>query len=283
MYKNLKVSVVIPARDEEKSIGLVVEDLLALQNSLIDDIVVCDNGSNDLTAQRAKEAGARVVYEKRPGYGTACITALAALEASDIILFTDGDHSFKAAQAIRLLDGIAKGADLVIGSRVLGEIESGALTVPQAMGNRLAGFLIKCLWGVKVTDLGPYRAIRSSALERLKMMDTAFGWTVEMQVKAIQQGLRMIEVPVDTKRRIGQSKISGTIRGTVGAGVGILSMIAKLWWQQSNFNEDSELSVVSGMERSGFPETKVSDFPNAVFSRSLYDVWEESRTREREN
>jgi len=245
MYKNLKVSVVIPARDEEKSIGLVVEELLALQNAqrLIDDIVVCDNGSNDLTAQRAKQAGARVVYEKKPGYGTACLTALAALDASDIILFTDGDHSFKAAQAIRLLDGIADGADLVIGSRVLGQIESGALTVPQAMGNRLAGFLIKCLWGVKVTDLGPYRAIRSSALDRLKMMDTAFGWTVEMQVKAIQQGLQMIEVPVDTKRRIGQSKISGTLRGSLGAGVGILSMIAKLRWQQSKFlsNEDSEL------------------------------------------
>jgi glycosyltransferase involved in cell wall biosynthesis len=241
MYKNLKVSVVIPARDEEKSIGLVVEELRALQNRLIDDIVVCDNGSNDLTAQRAKQAGARVVYEKRAGYGIACLTALAALDASDIILFTDGDHSFKAAQAIRLLDGIAEGADLVIGSRVLGQIESGALTAPQAMGNRLAGFLIKCLWGVKVTDLGPYRAIRSSALDRLKMMDTAFGWTVEMQVKAIQQGLRMIEVPVDTKRRIGKSKISGTLRGTIGAGVGILSMIAKLWWQKSNFNEDSEL------------------------------------------
>jgi glycosyltransferase involved in cell wall biosynthesis len=239
MYKNMKVSVVIPARNEEKSIGLVVEEMLVLQNAqktrLIDDIVVCDNGSKDLTAQRALVAGARVVYEKKPGYGTACLTALAALKATDIILFTDGDHSFKAAQAIRLLDGIANGADLVIGSRVLGRVEKGALTVPQAMGNRLASFLIKWLWGAKVTDLGPYRAIRSTALERLKMMDTAFGWTVEMQVKAIQQGLQMIEVPVDTLLRIGKSKISGTLRGTIGAGVGILSMIAKLRWQQTKF------------------------------------------------
>lgn len=235
----MKVSVVIPARDEEKSIGLVVKEMLALQNAqktrLIDDIVVCDNGSKDLTALRAKEAGARVVFENKAGYGTACLTALAALKATDIILFTDGDYSFKAAQAVRLLDGIANGADLVIGSRVLGRLEMGALTVPQAMGNRLASFLIKWLWGAKVTDLGPYRAIRATALGRLKMMDTAFGWTVEMQVKAIQQGLQMIEVPVDTKRRIGKSKISGTLRGTIGAGVGILSMIAKLRWQQTKF------------------------------------------------
>lgn len=236
MYRNLTISVVIPARDEEKSIGLVVKELLALQNEqqtrLIDEIVVCNNGSNDLTAQCAKEAGALVVYENKPGYGIACLTAIAALKPTDIVLFTDGDYSFKAAQAVRLLDGIVDGADLVIGSRVLGRIESGALTLPQTMGNRLASFFIKSLWGHQVTDLGPYRAIRSSALECLDMTDTAFGWTVEMQVKAIQQGLQIIEVPVDTKRRIGKSKISGTFRGTIGAGVGILSMIAKLWWQQ---------------------------------------------------
>lgn len=236
MHKNRKVTVIIPARNEEKSIGLVVEELLVLQNQqhnrLIDDIIVCDNGSNDLTAQHAKKAGARVVYEKKPGYGTACLSALAVVEPTDIILFTDGDHSFKATQATRLLDGIVDGADLVIGSRVLGQIESGALTFPQRMGNRLASFLIKRLWKYQVTDLGPYRAIRTSALERLQMTDTAYGWTVEMQIKTIQQGLQMIEVAVDTKRRIGTSKISGTLRGTIGAGIGILSMIVKLWWQQ---------------------------------------------------
>jgi len=151
MYKERRVGVIIPARNEEKSIGLVVEQLLALHNEqqtgLIDELVVCDNGSNDLTCQRAKEAGARVVYENKAGYGTACLTALAALTPTDIILFTDGDHAFKAAQAIRLLDGIANGADLVIGSRVLGQIESGALSWPQTIGNRLASFLIKRLWG----------------------------------------------------------------------------------------------------------------------------------------
>ena len=233
----MTVAVIIPARNEEKSIGLVVKELLDLQNEqekrLIDDIIVCDNGSIDLTAQCAKEAGARVVFQKKAGYGIACLTALAALEPMDIILFTDGDHSFKSAQSIRLLKAIADGAELVIGSRVLGQIESGALTFPQIMGNRLASFLIKVLWKQKVTDLGPYRAIRSDALKRLEMRDMTYGWTVEMQVKAVQRGLQIVEVPVDTeRRRFGKSKVGGTIKGTIGAGIGILSMIAKLRWQQ---------------------------------------------------
>ena len=164
-----------------------------------------------------------------PGYGLACLTALAALRPVDVVLFTDGDRSFDAVQGLRLLEAIAGGADLAIGSRVLGRREPGALSLPQRAGNRVATLLIRLLWGVAMTDLGPYRAIRAEALQRIDMLDRAYGWTVEMQVKAIQHGLRVVEVPVDAlRRRFGRSKVGGTLRGVVGAGVGILSMIARL-------------------------------------------------------
>ncbi len=229
----MTVGVVVPARDEEQNIGPVVADLLALCDDrgarVIDDFVVCDNGSKDATAIRAREAGARTVRQDTPGYGLACLTALAALRPVDIVLFTDGDRSFKAVQGLGLLEAVAGGADLAIGSRVLGRKEPGALSLPQRAGNRVASLLIRLLWGVAVTDLGPYRAIRAEALQRLDMQDRAYGWTVEMQVKAIQHGLRVVEVPADAlRRRFGRSKVGGTLRGVVGAGVGILSMIARL-------------------------------------------------------
>ena len=237
MYRGLTVGVAIPALNEEQSIGRVVDDLRRLRNpedsSVVDDIVVCDNGSSDATADRAVEAGARVVEENYRGYGSACLAAIARLQPTDVVLFTDADHAFHAGQATRLLDAIVAGADLVIGSRALGRRESGALTVSQLMGNRLATFLIRWLWGQPVTDLGPYRAIRTRALSALGMRDKTFGWTVEMQVKAIQHGFQVVEVPVDTRARIGVSKISGTVRGVLGAGFGILSMIAKLRWHQT--------------------------------------------------
>ena len=237
MYRDMAVGVVIPARDEEGHIGTVVEDLLALQGDggqpTVDDCVVCDNGSTDATAVRARQAGARVVHEAAPGYGIACQAGIAALETVDTVLFTDGDGSFRADQAHALLDAIADGADLAIGARPLGRIQAGALSLPQRAGNRVAGLLIRWLWRAKVSDLGPYRAIRAAALRRLHMGDRAFGWTVEMQVKAIQEGLRIAEVPVDTlRRRYGKSKVGGTVRGVVGASVGILSMIAALRMQQ---------------------------------------------------
>lgn len=233
MYRGLRVGVVVPARDEEQSIGAVVGGLLALRGDrgarVVDDFVVCDNGSGDATARRAREAGARVAREEAPGYGIACLTAIAALDPVDVVLFTDGDHSFEARHALRLLDGIVSGNDLVVGSRVLGTAERGALTLPQRAGNRVAGLLIRALWRRGVTDLGPYRAIRKDALRRLGMRDRAYGWTVEMQVKAIQHGLRMAEVPVNTKRRRhGRSKVGGTVRGVLGASLGILGMIATL-------------------------------------------------------
>ena len=238
MYKGYRVGAVAPARDEERDIGAVVGELLALADEqgrpLIDDFVVCDNGSRDATAERAREAGARVVRQRTPGYGIACLSALEALEPVDMVLFTDGDRSFQAADSLKLLEAVAAGADLAIGSRTLGRMEPGALSAAQLLGNRLAGFLIKRLWRREVTDLGPYRAIRMEALKRLNMQDRTFGWTVEMQVKAIQQGLVVVEAPVDTmRRRFGKSKVGGSLKGAIGAGVGILSMIAALRWRQA--------------------------------------------------
>ena len=238
MYAGMTVGVVVPARDEERNIGPVVAGLLALRDDrdapVVDDFVVCDNGSTDATAARAREAGARVVRAGAPGYGIACLTALAALRPVDVVLFTDGDGSFEAEQSLRLLAAIAGGADLAIGSRVLGRRAPGALSLPQSAGNRVAGLLIRLLWGAAVTDLGPYRAVRAEALRNLDMRDRTYGWTVEMQIKAIQRGLRIAEVPVDTlRRRFGRSKVGGTVRGVAGASAGILSMIARLRWRQA--------------------------------------------------
>ena len=236
MYRDMSVGVVVPARDEEGAIGGVVAGLLALRAEsglpLVDECVVCDNGSRDGTGERARQAGAQVVEERTPGYGLACLTALAALPPVTVVLFVDGDGAFEPEQARALLDAIADGADLVIGARPLGRAQAGALSLPQRVGNRLAAWLIRCLWGRRVTDLGPFRAIRMAALRRIEMRDRAYGWTVEMQIKAIALGLRVAEVPVDTlRRRCGRSKVGGTLRGVVGASAGILCTIAVLRWR----------------------------------------------------
>ena len=233
MYEGLTVAAVIPARDEAENIGEVVGGLLALRTGagrrVMDDVVVCDNGSTDATAERARAAGARVTVERKPGYGRACLTAIAALRPADVVLFVDGDQSCEPRQALELLRAAADGADLVIGSRVLGRMEPGALSPPQIAGNRVASLLIRMLWGRTVTDLGPFRAIRADALRRLDMRDTAYGWTVEMQIKAIQMGMRIVETPVDSRRRrFGRSKVGGTVKGVVGASVGILGTILRL-------------------------------------------------------
>ena len=229
----LRVGAVIPALDEQDNIAVVVHDLLALRapggEALVDDIVVCDNGSTDATAQRARAAGARVVSEPTPGYGIACLTAIAALEDVDLVLFVDGDQAFDVRQTERLLRPISEGADLVIGSRVLGQRQPGALSLPQIVGNHVAGVLISLLWRQRVTDLGPFRVIRRGSLAALDMQDETYGWTVEMQIKAIQQKMRVTEVPVDSHRRPhGKSKVGGTVKGVVGASIGILAMILKL-------------------------------------------------------
>lgn len=239
MYQDKSIAVVMPALNEEQAIGIVLSDLRGLKNELglptIDQIVVCDNGSTDSTAQVAKSFSADVRYQAIGGYGIACLTAIDAIEPCDIVIFVDADDSCYIDQSHALLDEIIKGADLCIGSRTLGKEEHGALTSLQKFGNHLSSFLIRLLWQHPITDLGPFRAIRYHSLKQLDMQDKAFGWTVEMQVKTIQLGLITKEVAVDSKMRVGTSKISGTLRGSIGAGVGILSMIAKLRWQQKIF------------------------------------------------
>ncbi len=232
-----RISVVIPAYNEEAAIGLVVSGLYAVvddhERPLIDEIIVADNGSTDHTAKLARAAGAKVVYEATSGYGHACMKAVSALSSADIIVFVDGDNAFFPEQLPLLLQPFREDADLVIGSRTLGHAEDDSLTSLQQWGNQLAVFLIRYLWGHQYTDLGPFRAIRKQCFDYLDMQEFTYGWTVEMQIKALQAGYRVCEVPVNTRVRIGQSKVSGTFKGAIGAGTGILSTIAKLWWRQS--------------------------------------------------
>lgn len=256
MYKGHKVCVIIPALNEEQAIGIVVRKLVSLKldgqqghrlerrleyqldsHPVIDKVIVCDNGSTDNTATAAIGAGAHVVKQAIPGYGIACLTAMAQLPQCDIVLFVDGDDSCVISQAIQLLEGISEGADLTIGSRTLGTAEVGALTAPQRFGNWLSSHLVTLFWGQKITDLGPFRAIKYSSLRLLHMTDKTFGWTVEMQVKAIIHGMKVREYPVNSTVRIGQSKISGTLSGSIKAGIGILSMIGKLYFSQSTLKK----------------------------------------------
>ena len=200
--------------------------------SVVDQIIVGDNGSTDATAAIAKASGAMVVEEPERGYGAACLAALAAPVEKDIIVFVDGDHSVVPQELPTLLNPLFDGADLVIGSRTLGNCEKGALSVPQEIGNKLAIALLRLLWRGKVTDLGPFRAITQQALTAIQMSDRKFGWTVEMQIRALQLSLTSAEVPVSTRQRIGKSKISGTVSGVLGAAHGILGTIGKLYWRQ---------------------------------------------------
>ena len=191
------------------------------------DVVVVDNGSRDGTGAAASSLGCVVICEPRRGYGSACLAGLAhlatATDPPDLVAFLDADHSDHAEELPRLLAPLVEGgADLVIGSRALGNLEPGALLPQQRFGNALAAFLIRRLYGATVTDLGPFRAIRWDALASLGMSDRDYGWTAEMQVKALKLGLRYAEVPVSYRRRAGKSKIAGTLRGTVGAGFKIL-------------------------------------------------------------
>ena len=221
----LTVDAVIPAWNEAEAIGLVLD---ALPRPLVRRTVVCDNGSTDGTAEVARAHGALVVTEPERGYGAACLRAIAALEADppDVVLFVDGDRSDDPGEASLLVEPIRLGrADLVIGTRTLGAREPGALTPHARFGNWLATRLLRAFYGVRYTDLGPFRAIRWESLRALGMRDRAFGWTVEMQVKAARRGLRAEEAPVRYRRRIGRSKISGTVVGSVRAGTAILGTI----------------------------------------------------------
>jgi len=200
--------------------------VLAAIPSWVDEVIVADNGSIDRTSQVAANAGTRVISEPRQGYGQACLSALMALGSCDIIVFLDGDYSDYPEEMKALVEPIARGEmDMVVGSRVLGHRESGALTPQARFGNWLSCLLIRMLWKARYTDLGPFRAIRKSSLDRLRMQDRNYGWTVEMQIKAAQLGLRTCEVPVSYRKRIGKSKVSGTVKGVIGAGTKILSTI----------------------------------------------------------
>ena len=242
MYSDYRIGAVVPALNEEESIGAVVDGLFAQLNtdgtSIVDHIVVCDNGSTDQTSKSAVDHGAEVVVEPQKGYGRACLTAIDQLRRHhpEIVVFIDGDNTFEGGELCLLLTEIVNGADLVIGSRSKGNYEKGSLSSSQIFGNRLATMLIRLVWGYRYSDLGPYRAIRFGALKRLSMADEAFGWTIEMQIKAIQHGLQITEIPVNTSNRIGESRISGNLVGIFKAGYGILSTIAKLRLEQGKLN-----------------------------------------------
>ena len=222
------VDAVIPALDEAKSIGGVLDGIAGRG---LRRVVVADNGSTDGTADVARAHGAEVVTERARGYGSACLAALAYIsqDPPDAVLFLDGDGADDPADLAALLAPIEAGeADLVIGSRVLGEAEPGALTPVQVFGNVLSSTLVRLIFGVKFTDLGPYRVITWAGLSRLEMADRDFGWTVEMQAKAAKRSLRCAEVPVAYRRRqAGKSKVSGNLVGSVKAGVKILYTIGR--------------------------------------------------------
>jgi glycosyltransferase involved in cell wall biosynthesis len=219
------IGVVIPALNEELAIARVIADI----PPWVDRIVVVDNGSIDRTAEAARGAGALVVHEARRGYGAACLAGLAQVEDMDIVVFLDGDFSDHPEEMAALVDPILSGAcALVIGARVP---DRGALTPQQRIGNWLACYLIRLIWGARHTDLGPFRAVERRSLGLLEMRDRNFGWTVEMQIKAAARGLVVREVPVRYRVRIGTSKISGTVKGTILAGFKILGTIGRLAWE----------------------------------------------------
>lgn len=198
---------------------------------LIDEVVVVNNNSTDRTAEIASAAGATVLFEGKKGYGAACLKGLSYLDAKsvapDVVVFMDADYSDHPEQCERLLDKIEGGYDLVIGSRALGLRESGSMLPQQRFGNWLATTLIRVFYGHQYSDLGPFRAVTWSALKKIKMVDVDFGWTVEMQIKALKLKMKVCEVPVDYRRRIGVSKIAGTVKGTVMAGYKIIYTIFK--------------------------------------------------------
>jgi glycosyltransferase involved in cell wall biosynthesis len=219
-----RISVIIPAVDEEEAIGLVIAEI----PPVVHEVIVVDNGSQDQTAEVARAAGARVVSEPRRGYGRACLAGIAAADRPDILVFLDGDHSDYPAQLPDVTAPILEGrADMVIGSRNLGRREAGAHPGHAVLGTKLCVGLMNLTTGSRATDLGPFRAITAAALRRLDMRDPNYGWTVEMQIKAARAGLRVLEVPVDYRPRIGRSKVSGTVSGSVKAGTKILATIAR--------------------------------------------------------
>jgi len=226
----VRVSIIIPTHNEASAIARVLADIPA---DAVDEVIVVDGNSTDGTPEIAARMGARVVHESRRGYGRACLTGFASASAPDIVVFLDGDYSDRPAELPLLLAPIIEGrADITLGSRLAGPRIPGALPWHAVFGNRLAANLLGMLYGVKITDLGPFRAARAEVLRSMALEETTYGWAVEMILKGAIKGLRIVEVPVSYYPRIGQSKISGTVRGTVGAAWFILSRIMRYYFRR---------------------------------------------------
>jgi len=226
----VRVSVIIPTRNEAQAIGRVLADL---PSDLVTEVIVVDSNSTDGTPDIASRMGAHVISEGRRGYGQACLTGLASANSPDVVVFLDGDYSDRPAELPLLLAPIVEGwADITIGSRLAGPRTPGALPWHALFGNWLAASLISNLYGVKISDLGPFRAARADVLRAIELEETTYGWAVELIIKGAIQGFRIAEVPVSYHPRIGQSKISGTLRGTIGATWFILSRIARSYFRQ---------------------------------------------------
>ncbi|MBK7379730.1 MAG: glycosyltransferase family 2 protein [Ignavibacteriales bacterium] len=221
------IFVIIPAYNEEKSIGLVVHEI---PKNIVSEIIVVNNNSTDATDEHAKLAGATVLFESYQGYGAACLKGIEYLKNKncDIVVFMDGDFSDYPEELSLLINPILQdNFDFVVGSRILGKREKGSLPFQSRFGSVVAGLLINLFWRIKYTDLGPFRAIKFEKLLRLNMDDKWYGWTVQMQIRAAKQKLKTIEVPVSYKKRIGKSKVTGTLKGTVMASIIILKTIFK--------------------------------------------------------
>ena len=225
--EQLTISVIIPAFNEEQSIGKVVNDI---PKDVVQYVIVVDNNSTDSTAKVAQEAGAIVLHEARKGYGWACLKGISKCEElkTDIVVFLDGDYSDYPQEIPQVIAPILENnMDMVIGSRVLGKREKGSLTPQQVFGNWLATLLTRLFYRAKFTDLGPFRAIKFPVLQELNMSDKTYGWTIEMQLKVARKNLNFCEVPVNYKKRIGKSKVSGTVKGSVLAGIKIIFAVFK--------------------------------------------------------
>jgi glycosyltransferase involved in cell wall biosynthesis len=227
---HVRVSVIIPTHNEAQAIELVLADL---PSDLMTEVIVVDSNSNDGTAEIAARLGARVIKEPRRGYGRACLTGLAEAKSPDVVVFLDGDYSDRPSELPILLAPIVEGrADITLGSRLKQRRTAGALPWHQAFGNRLAATLIRLLYGLEITDLGPFRAGRADVLRALALEEPTYGWAVEMILKGALAGFRIVEVPVSYHPRIGKSKISGTLKGTIGAGWFILSLIVRYYFRR---------------------------------------------------
>ena len=226
----MRVSVIIPTHNEAQAIGRVLADL---PSDVVSEIIVVDSNSTDGTPDLARKMGARVIEEPRRGYGRACLTGIANTANPDVLVFLDGDYSDRPSELPIVLAPIIEGrADITLGSRFSDKSNPAALPWHQSFGNRLAAGLIKLLYGVKISDLGPFRAVRAEVLRSLALEEATYGWAVEMILKGAVAGFRIVEVPVSYHPRIGKSKISGTVKGTLGAAWFILSRIVRYYFRR---------------------------------------------------